>query len=53
MDAYGEEGKKNILWQRSHVRENEKEVRLSKSVLRKRERIDSLTLAFTTFFFRG
>jgi hypothetical protein len=54
MDASGEERKKNLLRQRSHVRENKKEVRLSKSILREREReIESisLTLAFMTFFF--
>ena len=51
MDDSGEERKKNILRQRSHVRENEKEVRLSKSILRERERESiSLTLAFMTFF---
>jgi len=38
MDDSGEERKKNILRQRSHVRENEKEMRLSKSILRERER---------------
>jgi hypothetical protein len=37
MDDSGEERKKNILRQRSHARENEKEVRLSKSILRERE----------------
>jgi len=51
MDASGEERKKNILRQRSHVCENKKEVRLSKSILRERERESiSLTLAFMTFF---
>jgi len=53
MDDSGEERKKNILRQRSHVRENEKEMRLSKSILREREREResiSLTLAFMIVF---
>jgi hypothetical protein len=51
MDNTGEERKKNILRQRSHMCENEKEMRLSKSILREKERESiSVTLAFMTFF---
>jgi len=50
MDASGEERKKNILRQRSHVCENKKEVRLRKSILRERERIDFFNFSLHDFF---
>lgn len=47
MDASGEERKKNILRQRSHVRENKSEI---EQINFERERIDFFNFSLHDFF---